>query len=126
ALALDTQPGLHTPRAVRSEADVFALDVARAHAIAARLETRLLASPLATGHHAREGREPQHGAGRARDAPARAHGGARRAPPATGTGTTRLETRSLQAAHHRAHDPVSAHHRPARVRKPPRRWFQRR
>jgi hypothetical protein len=48
ALALDTQPGLHTPRAVRSEADVFALDVARAHAIAARLETRLLASPLAT------------------------------------------------------------------------------
>jgi len=48
ALALDTQPGLRAPRAARSEADAMALDVARAHAIAARLETRLLASPLAT------------------------------------------------------------------------------
>jgi hypothetical protein len=48
ALALDTQPGLRAPRAVRSEADAMALDIARAHAIAARLETRLLASPLAT------------------------------------------------------------------------------
>ena len=47
ALAIDTQPGLRPPRAVRSEADAMALDVARAHAIAARLETRLLASPLA-------------------------------------------------------------------------------
>jgi len=46
--ALDTQPGLRAPRAVRGEADAMALDVARAHAIAARLETRLLASPLAT------------------------------------------------------------------------------
>jgi hypothetical protein len=48
ALALDTKPGLRAPRAVRSEADAMALDVARAHAIAARLETRLLASPLGT------------------------------------------------------------------------------
>ncbi len=48
ALALDTKPGLHAPRAGRCEADAMALDVARAHAIAARLETRLLASPLAT------------------------------------------------------------------------------
>ena len=48
ALALDTQPGLHAPRVVRSEADAMALDIARAHAIAARLETGLLASPLAT------------------------------------------------------------------------------
>lgn len=46
--ALDTQPGRRAPRAVRSEADAMALDVARAHAIAARLETRVLASPLAT------------------------------------------------------------------------------
>jgi ParB-like chromosome segregation protein Spo0J len=48
ALAVDTRPGLRGPRAVRSEADAMALDVARAHALAARLETRLLASPLAT------------------------------------------------------------------------------
>ncbi len=48
ALALDTQPGLRAPRAARSEADAMALDIARAHAIAARLEARLLASPLAT------------------------------------------------------------------------------
>jgi len=48
ALALDTQPGPRPTRAVRSEADAMALDIARAHAIAARLETRLLASPLAT------------------------------------------------------------------------------
>jgi ParB-like chromosome segregation protein Spo0J len=46
--ALDTQPGQSAPRAVRSESDAMALDIARAHAIAARLETRLLASPLAT------------------------------------------------------------------------------
>ena len=48
ALAIDTQPGRHTPRAARSEADAIALDVARVHAIAARLEIRMLASPLAT------------------------------------------------------------------------------
>jgi ParB-like chromosome segregation protein Spo0J len=48
ALALDTKPGLRAPRVVRSEVDAMALDIARAHAIAARLETRLLASPLAT------------------------------------------------------------------------------
>jgi ParB-like chromosome segregation protein Spo0J len=46
ALAVDPTPGTRT-RAVRSEADAMALDVARAHAIAARLEARLLASPLA-------------------------------------------------------------------------------
>ena len=48
ALALDTKPGLRASRTVRSEADAMALDIARAHAIATRLETRLLASPLAT------------------------------------------------------------------------------
>lgn len=48
APAHDTNPGPRATRAARSEQDVFALDIARAHAIAARLETRLLASPLGT------------------------------------------------------------------------------
>jgi ParB-like chromosome segregation protein Spo0J len=46
APAIDTKPGLSPPRARRNEADWMASDVARVRAIAARLETRLLATPL--------------------------------------------------------------------------------
>jgi ParB-like chromosome segregation protein Spo0J len=46
ALAIDTKPGLSSPRA-RNEADWMASDLARVRTIAARLETRLLATPLA-------------------------------------------------------------------------------
>jgi ParB-like chromosome segregation protein Spo0J len=45
-LAIDTKPGLSSPRA-RNEADGMASDVATVRAITARLETRLLATPLA-------------------------------------------------------------------------------
>ena len=46
ALAINTKPGLSPPRVRRNEGDWMASDVARVHAIAARLETRLLATPL--------------------------------------------------------------------------------
>ncbi len=46
ALAIDTKPGLSSPRA-RNEADRMAADLARVRTIAARLEARLLATPLA-------------------------------------------------------------------------------
>jgi ParB-like chromosome segregation protein Spo0J len=48
ALVTETQPGLRPARAARNEADAMASDVARVREIAARLETRLLATPLAT------------------------------------------------------------------------------
>jgi len=48
ALANNLKPGLHPARAARNEADAMASDVARAREIAARLETRLLATPLST------------------------------------------------------------------------------
>jgi ParB-like chromosome segregation protein Spo0J len=48
ALANDLKPGLRPARAARNEADGMASDVARAREITARLETRLLATPLAT------------------------------------------------------------------------------
>jgi ParB-like chromosome segregation protein Spo0J len=48
APAIDPQPGLPPTRSVRNEADPMASDVARVRAIAARLETRLLATPLKT------------------------------------------------------------------------------
>jgi ParB-like chromosome segregation protein Spo0J len=46
ALAIDPKPGLSSPRTRRNEADWMASDVATVRAIAARLETRLLATPL--------------------------------------------------------------------------------
>jgi ParB-like chromosome segregation protein Spo0J len=46
ALAIDTKPGLSPPRARRNEGDWMVSDIARVRAIAARLETRLLATPL--------------------------------------------------------------------------------
>ena len=48
ALANDLKPGLRPARAARNEADGMVSDVARAREIAARLETRLLATPLST------------------------------------------------------------------------------
>jgi ParB-like chromosome segregation protein Spo0J len=48
ALAIETTPGLSLTRARRNDADGMASDVARVRAIAARLETRLLATPLET------------------------------------------------------------------------------
>jgi ParB-like chromosome segregation protein Spo0J len=44
--AIDTQPGPSPPRVRRNEGDGMASDVTRVRAIAARLETRLLATPL--------------------------------------------------------------------------------
>ncbi|MGE5727235.1 MAG: ParB/RepB/Spo0J family partition protein [Gemmatimonas sp.] len=46
--ALGTPPGPRPSRATRSEADWMAADILRIHALAARLEARLLATPLAT------------------------------------------------------------------------------
>ncbi|HEX2685959.1 MAG TPA: ParB/RepB/Spo0J family partition protein [Kofleriaceae bacterium] len=46
--ALGTPPGPRPSRATRSEADWIAADILRIHALAARLEARLLATPLAT------------------------------------------------------------------------------
>jgi ParB-like chromosome segregation protein Spo0J len=43
-----TPPGPRPSRAMRSEADWMAADILRIHALAARLEVRLLATPLAT------------------------------------------------------------------------------
>jgi hypothetical protein len=43
-----TPPGPRPSRATRSEADWMAADILRIHALAARLEVRLLATPLAT------------------------------------------------------------------------------
>lgn len=43
-----TPPGPRPSRAMRSEADWMAADILRLHALAARLEVRLLATPLAT------------------------------------------------------------------------------
>jgi ParB-like chromosome segregation protein Spo0J len=43
-----TPPGPRPSRATRSEADWMAADILRIHALAARLEARLLATPLAT------------------------------------------------------------------------------
>ncbi len=48
APASGTKPGLRPTRAVRNEADWMSADIARLRDVAARLEARLLATPLAT------------------------------------------------------------------------------
>lgn len=48
APASGAKPGLRPARAVRNEADWMSADIARLRDVAARLETRLLATPLAT------------------------------------------------------------------------------